>query len=380
MEPINNLEQLNVYLNKTPLFIDSISVFKKDFELTFPTSTAYGNFKKLTRYFPQILFKNEQAEIIPGIGECSPLNLPYYNSESSETVNTALKYIIKSLKSNKEPITDIYSFKKNYDWIVGHNIAKCGIEGAYWTALSYLHREPIKNLWGGTRKKVEAGVSIGIEDRIDNILIKVHIAVDRRNAKRVKVKIKPGKDITVIEAIRKKYPNIQLQVDANASYDLFNIKHLALLKELDNYNLLMIEQPGLNDDIYYHAKQLKHLSTPICLDESITSIIQTKQAIEFWEQHSTLDKLIINIKPARVGGYLEAIRIANLCAANNIKTWCGGMYESGLGKTMNIILSSRSEFNLPGDHVSIAPYFLNDEYPFTKYKDGYFNVPTTIGA
>ena len=240
MEPIVNLEQLNVYLNKTPLFIDSISVFKKDFKLTFPITTAYGNFQKLTRYFPQILFKNEQGEIIPGIGECSPLNLPYYNSESSETVNTALKYIIKSLKSNKEPITDIYSFTKNYDWIVGHNIAKSGIECAYWTALSYLHREPIKNLWGGTRKKVEAGVSLGIEDRIDNILIKVHIAVDRRNVKRVKVKIKPGMDITVIEAIRKKYPNLQLQVDANASYDLFNINHLALLKELDNYNLLMI--------------------------------------------------------------------------------------------------------------------------------------------
>jgi O-succinylbenzoate synthase len=193
------------------------------------------------------------------------------------------------------------------------------------------------------------------------------------------MKIKPGKDITYVEAVRKKYPNILLQVDANAAYDLFNTSDIELLKELDNYNLTMIEQPGRNDDIIDHSRQLSTLNTPICLDESILHAVHTRHAIELWRQNSDTKKLIINIKPPRVGGFLESIKIAKLCSKNGVSVWCGGMYESALGKTANVHFSSLKEVDLPGDHVSQAPYFKEDVADSPQYQNGEITVPEGIG-
>jgi O-succinylbenzoate synthase len=239
-------------------------------------------------------------------------------------------------------------------------MAKVGVEGAYWDAVSRLHGVPVWRSWGGTRKKVEAGTSIGLEATADAVMDKVRQAVEVEGVARVKIKIKPGRDLMFVEAIRNRYPELRLQVDANASYNLFDPRHRAALKDLDGFGLLMIEQPGRNDDILDHAQLLADLDTPVCLDESILHGRHARQAMECWERYSSLRKLVINIKPPRVGGFLEAIRIARLCADRGVPVWCGGMLESALGKAANVHFSSRREVNLPGDHVSQGPYFRED--------------------
>jgi len=388
---IDNLKSHGIFENKKPLFIEKITVHKRTMELSIPFETSFGRFSSLVRFYPEIIFKTEEGELVKGIGECSPLNAPWYNYECHRSVETALKYIVAGLTGkdiedadglpakNIEPVTNVHSFVTRYKWIVGHNTAKCGAEGAYWNAVARLNKVPVSKLWGGTRKQVETGTSIGLEADAEALLKKIDIAVLKMKATRIKVKVKPGKDISYIEAIRKKYPYLPLQVDANASYDLFNPLHIAILQEFDNYNLMMIEQPGGNDDIYDHSRQLAGLKTPICLDESILHTVHARQAIDLWKQYSSVDRLIINIKPPRVGGYFEAIKIAGLCNDNGVSAWCGGMFESAIGKTANIHFSSRIEVNLPGDHISQAPYFKNDIADSPEYNEGKIEVPAGSG-
>ena len=384
-------ENPGIFINNKPLFIRKVRVVKKRMEMTIPFETSFGRFSSLTRLFPVIDFETEQGDVFTGTGECPPLDAPWYNYECHRTVEVALEYISSSLTGKpvdlndgivalgKSPVTDIYSFINKYRWIVGHEIAKAGVEGAYWDAIAQMNSVPVSTLFGGTKKKVLAGTSVGLESTIDLFMKKIEHAVEGMKVARIKMKIKPGKDINYIEAVRKKYPEILLQVDANAAYDLFNPADIALLKELDNYNLTMIEQPGRNDDIMDHSRQLAGLTTPICLDESILNVVHTRQAIELWEQYSDTKKLIINIKPPRVGGFLESLKIAQLCSNNGVSVWCGGMYESALGKTSNVHFSSRIEVNLPGDHVSQAPYFKEDIAESPVYENGEITVPEGIG-
>ena len=385
------LKDTSIFKNEQPLRIENITVHKRLMELRVPFEASYGRFTHLVRFYPVIKFRTESGETISGIGECSPLSAPWYNYECHKTVEIALSYIIAMLTgksvdeadgnpgSNNKPVTDVYSFVEKYKNIVGHNIAKAGIEGAYWDALAKLEGKPVSALWGGQRKTVEAGTSVGLEETSDKLMRKIETAVEVLKCARVKIKVKPGKDIETLNAIRKKYPDIKLQVDANAAYDLFNTEHLARLKEFDNYNLVMVEQPGPNDDIIDHAVKLAGLKTPICLDESILHTRHARQAIDLWEQYSALDKLVINIKPPRVGGYAEAIKMARLCSAKGVSVWCGGMYESVLGKTANVHFSSLSEVKLPGDHVSQTPYFTEDIAAPPEYDNGKIVVPKDPG-
>ena len=380
-----------IFINNNPLFIRKVEVVKKRMEMTIPFETSFGRFSSLTRLFPVIEFETEEGEIITGTGECPPLDAPWYNYECHRTVEVTLGYISSSLTgkpvdqndgiaaSRQSPVTDIYSFINKYNWIVGHEMAKSGVEGAYWDAVAQMNSVPVSTLFGGTKKKVLAGTSVGLESTIDQFMKKIEYAVEEMKVTRIKIKIKPGKDIKFIEAVRKKYPEILLQVDANAAYDLFNPSDIALLKELDNYNLAMIEQPGRNDDIIDQSRQLASLETPICLDESVLHAIHARQAIELWDQYSDTKKLIINVKPPRIGGFLESLKIAQLCYNNGVSVWCGGMYESALGKTANVHFSSRIEVNLPGDHVSQAPYFKEDIAESPVYGNGEITVPDGIG-
>jgi O-succinylbenzoate synthase len=384
-------ENPGIFINNKPLFIRKVRVVKKRMEMTIPFETSFGRFSSLSRLFPVIDFETEQGDVFTGTGECPPLDAPWYNYECHRTVEVALGYISSSLTGKpvdlndgivapgNSPVTDIYSFINKYRWIVGHEIAKAGVEGAYWDAIAQMNSVPVSTLFGGTKKKVLAGTSVGLESTIDLFMKKIEYAVEGMKVARIKMKIKPGKDIKYVEAVRKKYPGILLQVDANAAYDLFKPTDIALLKELDNYNLTMIEQPGRNDDIVDHSRQLAGLTTPICLDESILNVVHTRQAIELWEQSSDTKKLIINIKPPRVGGFLESLKIAQLCSNNGVSVWCGGMYESALGKTANVHFSSRIEVNLPGDYVSQAPYFKEDVAESPVYENGEITVPEGIG-
>lgn len=385
------LRNLNIFENSKTMFVEKIIIHKRNMKLTIPFEASFGRFDSLVRLFPEILFKSESGESVSGIGECSPLSAPWYDSECHRTTEIGLKFIIAGLTGKNyedangypsktiEPVTDIFSFISRYKWIVGHNIAKTGIEGAYWDALAKFNNVPVSKIWGGVREKVETGTSIGLQKSPDHLIKIIDHAVNRLKVKRVKIKVKPGKDISYIEMVRKSYPKLSLQVDANAAYNLFDTGHLSNLQEMDNFNLTMIEQPGRNDDIIDHARQLAGLKTPICMDESILNIDNARHAIDLWKQYSAIEKLIINIKPPRVGGYLEAIKIAKLCRENGVSVWCGGMHESALGKTANVHFSSREEINFPGDHVSQAPYFIKDVGDHPHYEDGKITVPNRIG-
>lgn len=391
MTNTDELMELNIFENREPLMVEKIEVHKKEMRLVIPFETSFARFDRLVRFFPEITFRTGVGEVVKGIGECSPLSAPWYDYQCHRSVEYALGHITGALTGKTideadgfpvaglEPVTTVFDLQKRYKWMVGHSIAKCGIELAYWDALGKLNGLPLYKLWGGTREMVAAGTSVGLEPTIEALLRKIEFAVDEMKVARVKVKVKPGKDVAYIEAIRKRFPDFPLQVDANASYDLFSPEDLAILKEFDNFDLLLIEQPGNNEDYYDHARQLAHINTPICLDESILNATHARQAIDLWKQYSSSEKLVINIKPQRVGGFMEAIRIANLAYRNGVSTWCGGMYESAVGKRANVNFSSRLEVNLPGDHVAQGPYFIEDVGEHPAYFEGMITVPEGEG-
>lgn len=351
---------LGIHANQTPLFIEQIRVVRREMTLCRPFQSAGGRIDALVRLFPVIRFRTAAGEKIEGIGECPPLPAPWYDGECDGTVGVALRHLCKALLADPAPVTDADSFISRYAWVIGHAMARVGVEGAYWDAVAQIARTPVWTLWGGVRRTVEAGSSVGLESTPEAMLAKIRIAVDETGVSRVKIKIKPGQDRTVIEAIRRAYPALRLQVDANSAYDLFDPHHRDILRSLDDYDLLMIEQPGRHDDILDQARLLAEIKTPICLDESIHHARHARQAIESWQRYSEPSKLVINVKPPRVGGFVEAIRIARLCADHGVAVWCGGMLESALGKAANVHFSTRSEVTLPGDHVSQGPYFRED--------------------
>lgn len=386
----NELNELSLFNNTKPLFIEKIEVRKRTMQLVKPFQSSYGRFDALVRFFPMITFRTDTGEQVTGVGECPPLSAPWYDGECHRSAEVGISYIMASLTgksiddadglpaSNLNPYTDVISFMSTYQWIGGHHTAKVGFEGAYWDAVAQLESKPMYELWGGSRQLVSAGTSVGLESSINEMMVKISYAVEEMKVARIKLKVVPGKEIQYLEAVRKHYPDIPLMVDANGVYDLFNRDHLALLKEMDQFNLMMIEQPGRSDDILDHARQLANLQTPICLDESIINAHHANQAINLWKEHSSLDRLVINIKPPRVGGYYEAIRIAKLCGDAGVSAWCGGMYESALGKTANVHFNSRPELNLPGDHVSQGPYFTDDIAASPEYANGQIRVPEGI--
>jgi len=375
-------EEIGVVDNTEPLFVQEASVHQREMKLLIPFESPRGRFDTLVRFYPTLTFRLTDGSLVTGRGECSPLSAPWYSYECHNSVATALGYLIPSLTAGgpgQAPVTGIDSFIRRYRWVQGHPTAKAGVEGAYWDAVGKIHGMAVSRLWGGSRQSVETGTSLGLEPTIQALMNKVAIAVEELQVARVKVKIKPGRDLDYVAAIRARYPAIRLQVDANGAYDLFRPAHLATLKRLDEFNLMMIEQPGPNDDIIDHARTLAGLATPICLDESILGLAHARHAIELWKQYSDLTKLVINIKPPRVGGYFEAIKIARLCFLNGVSVWCGGMYESALGKTANVHFSARAEVDLPGDHVSLAPYFVDDVADSPRYGAGRLRVPTGPG-
>ena len=219
-------------------------------------------------------------------------------------------------------------------------------------------------------EKIEVGISIGIHENIADLVETVRGFVEE-GYKRMKVKIKPGYDVDVIRAVREAFPHVPLMADANSAYTLDDIE---LLKQLDEFNLTMIEQPLASDDIIDHAKLQKQLKTPICLDESIHSLEDTRKAIELGSTK------IINIKIGRVGGLTEAKKIHDYCMEHNIPVWCGGMLESGIGRAHNVALTTLPNFILPGDTAGSSRYWEEDVItPEVVVEDGYITVPTGYG-
>jgi O-succinylbenzoate synthase len=232
----------------------------------------------------------------------------------------------------------------------GHNMAKASLENALWDAEAQQKQMPLWKLLGGTLREISCGVSIGIQDSLEQLLEKIQTEL-AAGYRRIKVKVKPGWDLNVLERIRSRWPEILLSCDANSAYTLDELEHL---RKFDQFNLLMIEQPLWHDDIYYHSRLQHELRTALCLDESIHHARDAAEALDLNACR------IINIKVGRVGGFSEAIKVHDVCASRNIPVWCGGMLESGVGRAHNIALSTLPNFRLPGDVSASKRYWKED--------------------
>jgi O-succinylbenzoate synthase len=229
-------------------------------------------------------------------------------------------------------------------------MAKAALENAAWDAEARQKQMPLWQLLGGSRREIACGVSIGIQDTPDQLLQKIGTEL-AAGYRRIKIKVKPGWDLNVLEKIRSRWADIVLSVDANSAYTLDQVEHL---RKFDAFNLLMIEQPLWNDEIYLHARLQKALRTSICLDESILNARDADFALEIGACR------ILNIKVGRVGGFSEAKKIHDVAARHNVPVWCGGMLESGVGRAHNIALSTLENFRLPGDVSASKRYWKED--------------------
>jgi O-succinylbenzoate synthase len=290
-----------------------------------------------------------EGDGLQGLGECVADVDPYYSSET----NTAAWHIIKDFLAQLvlgRAFADPREVFPALGRVRGHHMAKAAVEMAAWDLAARVRNAPLCQLLGGTRAEIASGVSIGIQDSLEQLAAKVETEL-AAGYRRIKIKIKPGWDVAAVEMIRARFGGIPLMVDANAAYTLADAAHLGAL---DRSGLMMIEQPLEYDDLRDHAALQRAIATPICLDESIHSVRAAEEAI-------ALDACrIVNIKPGRLGGHAEAIRVHDVCASHGIPVWHGGNHESGLGRPHNIHLASLPNFTLPGDIAASRRYFVPD--------------------
>ena len=300
-------------------------------------------------YHRRILLVTVHSEGADGWGESVVGEDPFYSSEWVDSAwPTLTQYLIPALLGQK--IDSGRECPALFARVRSHRMAKAALENAVWDAEANQKKLPLWKLLGGTRREIPCGVSIGIQDSVEQLLEKIQTEL-AAGYRRIKVKVKPGWDLNVLERIRSRWADITLSCDANSAYTLDQVEHL---RKFDQFNLLMIEQPLWNDDIYYHARLQKELRTAICLDESIVSVRSAAFAVE------TGACRVINIKVGRVGGFSEALKIHDLCHAHNIPVWCGGMLETGIGRSQNIALSTLQNFSLPGDVSASKRYWKED--------------------
>jgi len=307
---------------------------------------------------------------VSGYGECVAEKDPYYSAETNDTVWHIIAEFIapRVLGVEFDHPREVFPALKA---IRGHNMAKAAVEMAMWDLFARQRGEPLSRVLGGSGDRIASGVSVGIQATLDDLVAKVEREL-AAGYRRIKIKIKPGWDVRPVETLRQRFGAIKLMVDANAAYRLEDAEHLAVL---DAFDLMMIEQPLDYDDIADHAALQRRLATPICLDESIKTVGIAREAIAAGACR------IINIKPGRVGGFAESIRLHDLCAAQQIPVWHGGMLESGIGRAANVHLSTLPNFTLPGDIAASKRYFDPDliEPPIEVAADGTVAVPTGPG-
>ncbi|MFZ0808794.1 MAG: o-succinylbenzoate synthase [Candidatus Sulfotelmatobacter sp.] len=324
--------------------IEAVTLREIQMPLVHFFETSFGR-----TYTRRILLVTVHCDGVDGWAESVVGEDPFYSSEWIESAwPTMTEYLIPSLLGQR--IESARECPALLARVRGHRMAKGGLENALWDAEASQKQQPLWKLLGGTRREILCGVSIGIQDSVEQLLEKIQIEL-AAGYRRIKVKIKPGWDVNVLERIRSRWADITLSCDANSAYTLDQVEHL---RTLDQFNLLMIEQPLWNDDIYYHARLQKELRTAICLDESIESARDAAAAVE------TQACRIINVKVGRVGGFSEALAIHDVCQSNNIPVWCGGMLETGIGRAHNIALSTLPNFKLPGDVSASKRYWKED--------------------
>ena len=334
-------------------------------EMKSPFSTSFGTFQ--TKDFILLEAVDEQGTV--GYGESVAFSSPWYNEETFKTNWHMLEDFLIPMLLGKElqhpdEVSDLFSaIRKN-------NMAKSTIEGAVWDIYAQQTNQSLAHALGGTKDQIDVGISIGIQNSVEELIEVVRGYVEE-GYKRIKVKIKPGWDVDVMRRLREAFPNVAIMADANSAYRLEDVE---LLKQLDAFDLTMIEQPLASDDIIDHATLQKQLSTPICLDESIHSLEDARKAVELGSTK------VINIKIGRVGGLTEAKKIHDYCMEKGIPVWCGGMLEAGIGRAHNVALTTLPNFILPGDTAGSSRYWEKDIItPEVIVDHGVIHVPQQAG-
>jgi O-succinylbenzoate synthase len=318
----------------------------------------------------RIILVEANVDGVTGWGECVAGETPGYSPETTETAWHILRdHLWPSVRGRKfSTAADVWALLEP---VRGHEMAKAALESAVWDAEAKQRGVPLAKLLGGTQETIASGVSVGIKDSLDELVAAVQKEL-AAGYQRIKIKIKPGKDVEPVKRLRQEFPRIKLMVDANSAYRL---EDLPLLQQLDAFHLMMIEQPLGWDDLYSHVHLQKKLQTPICLDECIHTFEHAEAAIALGACK------IINIKMGRVGGYSVARKIHDLCQARQVPVWCGGMLESGIGRAHNIALSSLPNFTLPGDVTASRRYWQEDiiEPEVSVSAQGTIRVPAAPG-
>lgn len=345
--------------------IESIAVREIRMQLKSPFETSFG-----AAFDRRILLVEVVADGVSGWGEVTAMETPMYNSETTDTAWHVISDFLAPTLVGKT-IATATELPEMMEQIRGHQMAKSGIENALWDVEAQQRKVPLAKLLGGTLTEIASGVSLGIRENPAALLKTVEKEL-ASGYQRIKLKIKPGKDIDYVAAVRREYPQILLSVDANSAYRLEDVAHL---RKLDAYNLLMMEQPLNWDDIHAHAKLQAQIETAICLDECISNARHALTAIELKACR------IINIKLGRVGGHTEARLVQQVSRENKIPVWCGGMLETGIGRAHNIAMSSLAGFTLPGDVSASARYYKEDivEPEITVTPQGTIAIPRAPG-
>ena len=310
------------------------------------------------------------GEGLTGWGECVAAEDPGYSYETTETAWHVLTDFILPEVVGREA-ADPEDVLAPVSWIRGHRMAKAAVEMAAWDLAARMDGVSLSEKLGGVREAVPVGVSVGLQKSDELLHEKVEAYLEEGYA-RVKIKIKPGRDVEMLAGLRERFPDADFMADANSAYRLGDAARLA---ELDALDLMMIEQPLAHDDFREHARLQERIRTPVCLDESIKSVEGTRLALELEACR------IINIKPGRVGGHASSRRIHDVMGRHDLPVWCGGMLESGVGRAHNVALASLPGFTLPGDISASRRYWERDivSPEFEVEADGTMKVPTGPG-
>jgi O-succinylbenzoate synthase len=349
------------------LQLERVELREIELPLKAPFETSFGRITRRRILLVKVLDKAGMS----GYGECVAGENPFYNHETIDTAwLMTTKYIVPRLDAVR--IEQAAQVRDALAPIRENRMAKGGVEAAIWDLEAKLAEQPLWRYIGGTRTEIACGVSIGLKDSTEALLESVGREIDS-GYQRIKIKIKPGRDAQLVEAIRRVFPDITLSVDANSAYSVET--DTPLFQRLGEFNLLMIEQPLAPGDLVDHAKLQRAVATDICLDESIVSLANAQHAVELGACR------IFNIKLGRVGGYSEAKDIESSARAHGIPVWCGGMLEAGIGRAHNIALSTLPGFTLPGDVSASARYWSEDiiDPPVTVSRAGTINAPTGHG-
>lgn len=346
----------------------SITLHQVSIPLVTPFETSFMRETEKDCYLVEATFDTDRGEIT-GWGESVAMISPLYSSEYvAAGIDVTRRWLAPILFGVDDLTAETVGWHLRH--VVSHPMAKSALEMAVIDAQLQLNGQSFKSYLGGVVDSVPSGVSVGIQDTVEETVRVIGDYLEEGYA-RIKLKIKPGKDIAPVAAVREAFgDDFGFQVDANAAYTLVDASHL---RRLDDYGLLLIEQPLGEADIRQHAELAKLMETPMCLDESIVSAEAAADAIALGAA------AVINIKPGRVGGYIEAKRIHDLSAANGVAVWHGGMVETGLGRAANAALASLPGFTLPGDISGSNRFFHEDITEEIVMKDGRVDVPDTVG-